>query len=214
MDTFLLPVATIGFVMGWPMELLIQKFPMPNGTAPSSQRRWVVCIITALLFAALAASIGINRELAPALVLTALIVPASAIDLRYRIIPDAINLPGAVVVYALAVFAEPDRWLEFLLSGVIAAGVLYVSNKLTGGGIGLGDVKMVLMMGFCLGEYVLVAIFFGFLLSLAPSLWILATKGVKAGRKTGFPFGPFLAGGAMIALLWGPQLWDLWLGGG
>ena len=54
----------------------------------------------------------------PALLLTALVVPASAIDLKHRIIPDAINLPGAVLVYVTAVAAQPDRWAELLIGGL------------------------------------------------------------------------------------------------
>jgi prepilin signal peptidase PulO-like enzyme (type II secretory pathway) len=208
----LLPVATFGFAMGWPLELLIQRFPAPEGTAPSSRRRWIVCAITAALFAALAYQIGFNPELAPALLLTALIVPASAIDLRYRIIPDAINLPGALAVYALAVIAQPDRWLELLLGGLLGALFLMIPSLISGAGMGMGDVKMVLMIGFCLGEYTLIALFIGFALSLIPSFLAFATKGWK-GRKSTFPFGPFLAAGAMVALLWGPQLWSLWLTG-
>jgi prepilin signal peptidase PulO-like enzyme (type II secretory pathway) len=211
METFL-PVATFGFALGWPLELVIQRFPKPEGTSPSARRRWIVCIVTAVLFAALALQIGINAELAPALLLTALIVPASAIDLRYRIIPDAINLPGAVAVLVLAVIAQPDRWLEFLLGGLLGAFFLFVPSIISRGGMGMGDVKMMLMIGFCLGQYVLVALFFGFLLSLIPSFAMFVTKGWKA-RKITFPFGPFLAAGAMIALLWGPQLWSLWLTG-
>jgi leader peptidase (prepilin peptidase) / N-methyltransferase len=211
MDT-LLPLATFGFALGWPLEMMIQRFPKPDGTAPSSRRRWIVCFVTAALFAALALSYGKTPELVPALVLTALIVPASAIDLRYRIIPDAINLPGAVAVYVLAVIAQPDRWLEFLLGGLLGAFFLLIPSLVTRGGMGMGDVKMVLMIGFCTGQYVLVALFMGFLLSLVPSFWAFVAKGWK-GRKVTFAFGPFLAAGAMIALLWGPQLWSLWLTG-
>ena len=54
----------------------------------------------------------------------ALVVPASAIDLKHRIIPDAINLPGAVLVYATAVAAQPDRWAELLIGGL--AGLLFL----------------------------------------------------------------------------------------
>jgi leader peptidase (prepilin peptidase) / N-methyltransferase len=209
----LLPVATVGFVMGWPLEMVIQRFPKPGGTAPSARRRWIVCAVTCLCFAALVLQLGFERQLAPALLLTALMIPASAIDLNCRIIPDAINLPGAVAVYVLAVVAQPDRWLEFLLGGLLGALFLFIPSVVTRGGMGMGDVKMTLMIGFCTGQYVLVALFFGFVLSLAPSFWALVRGGWK-GRKSTFPFGPFLAAGAMIALLWGPQIWSAWLGGG
>ena len=82
-----LPLAGFGFALGWPLKWVIQRFPQGVGTAPSSRRRWIVAGITALLFALEAISIGIVLELLPALLLTALVVPAAAIDLEPRIIP-------------------------------------------------------------------------------------------------------------------------------
>lgn len=205
-----LPLAGAGFVLGWPMEWLIQRFPTGKGTAPSARRKWVVAGVTAALFAALAYNIGLHPRLVPALLLTALVVPAAAIDLKHRIIPDAINLPGAVLVYATAVAAQPDRWAELLVGGlaglVFLGGAWIVSPK----GMGLGDVKMVLMIGLALGKFVGVALFAAFCLSLVPSLGLILVKGLRA-RKIGFPFGPFLAFGAIVALMWGPQIWDWYI---
>jgi prepilin signal peptidase PulO-like enzyme (type II secretory pathway) len=205
-----LPLAGAGFVLGWPMEWVIQRFPTGQGTAPSAHRKWIVAGVTAALFAALAFHIGLHPRLVPALLLTVLVVPASAIDLKHRIIPDAINLPGAVLVYATAVAAQPDRWAELLVGGlaglVFLGGAWIVSPK----GMGLGDVKMVLMIGLALGKYVGVALFAAFCLSLVPSIGLLLVKGLRA-RKIGFPFGPFLAFGAIVALMWGPQIWDWYI---
>jgi leader peptidase (prepilin peptidase) / N-methyltransferase len=205
-----LPLAGAGFALGWPMEWVIQRFPTGKGTAPSARRKWVVAGVTAALFAALAFHIGLHPRLVPALLLTVLVVPASAIDLKHRIIPDAINLPGAVLVYATAVAAQPDRWAELLVGGlaglVFLGGAWIVSPK----GMGLGDVKMVLMIGLALGKYVGVALFAAFCLSLVPSIGLLLVKGLRA-RKIGFPFGPFLAFGAIVALMWGPQIWDWYI---
>ena len=205
-----LPVAGFGFAMGWPLERLIQRFPRGEGSAPSSRRRWIVAALTAALFAALTLKIGFQAELVPALVLTALVVPAAAIDLQHRIIPNAINLPGAVLVYATAVIAQPDRWLELLLGGLGMALFLGLAWLVYPAGMGMGDVKMGLMIGLALGKYAAVALFAAFLVALLPSLVLIFSKGLKA-RKVTFPFGPFLAAGAIIALLLGPQLWA-WYG--
>jgi leader peptidase (prepilin peptidase)/N-methyltransferase len=207
-----LPLAGFGFVLGWPLERLIQRFPLGAGTAPSSRRRWLVAGVMALLFAALAVTIGPHPQLAPALLLTALIVPASVIDIEHRIIPNAINLPGAAAVLALAVVAQPDRWWIFLAGGLGAALFLGLAWLVYPKGMGAGDVKMALMIGFGTGQYVFVALFAGFVLSLVPSIVLLASQGLR-GRKAAFPFGPFLAAGAVVALLWGPQLMSLWLTG-
>jgi leader peptidase (prepilin peptidase)/N-methyltransferase len=207
---FVLPFAGAGFALGWPMEWVIQRFPTGEGTAPSARRKWIVAGITAALFAALTLHIGLHPKLAPALLLTALIVPAAAIDLKHRIIPDAINVPGAVLVYATAVAAQPERWAELLIGGL--AGLLFLGLAwfFYPKGMGLGDVKMVLMIGLALGKYVGVALFAAFTLSLVPSLGLLLVKGLRA-RKIGFPFGPFLAFGAVVGLMWGEQIWNWYM---
>jgi leader peptidase (prepilin peptidase) / N-methyltransferase len=207
---FVLPFAGAGFALGWPMEWVIQRFPTGEGTAPSARRKWIVAGITAALFAALTLHIGLHPKLAPALLLTALVVPAAAIDLKHRIIPDAINVPGAVLVYATAVAAQPERWAELLIGGL--AGLLFLGLAwfFYPKGMGLGDVKMVLMIGLALGKYVGVALFAAFTLSLVPSLGLLLVKGLRA-RKIGFPFGPFLAFGAVVGLMWGEQIWNWYM---
>jgi leader peptidase (prepilin peptidase) / N-methyltransferase len=205
-----LPLAGAGFALGWPIEWLIQRFPKGEGTAPSSRRRWLVAAATAALFAAVAFRIGLHPRLAPALLLTALIVPASVIDLRHRIIPNAINLPGAAAVYLVAVIAEPNRWAELLIGGLAAAAFLGVAWLISPAGMGLGDVKMTLMIGLALGKYAGVAIFAAFAISLIPSIAVIVLKGPRGGRKVSFPFGPFLAAGAVVAILYGPQLWNAW----
>lgn len=207
-----LPVAGFGFVLGWPLERVIQRFPLGEGTAPSTRRRWVVAAITALLFALEAVVIGIQPALAPALLLTALVVPASAIDLRHRIIPDAINLPGALAVYLVAVAAQPERWLELLLGGLGGALFLGLAWLVSPRGMGLGDVKMALMIGLACGRYTVIALLVALLLAAIPGIALMFSKGLKA-RTIFIPFGPFLAAGAVVALLWGPQLWSIWLTG-
>jgi leader peptidase (prepilin peptidase)/N-methyltransferase len=204
-----LPLAGAGFALGWPIEWLIQRFPRGKGSEPSSRRRWIVAGVTAFLFAAVTVQVGFHARLAPALLLTALIVPASVIDLRHRIIPDLINKPGALAVYLTAFVAQPDRWAELLIGGVAAMLFLGIAWKIYPAGMGKGDVKMVLMIGLALGKYVAVALFAAFAISTVFSAGVLVTQGLR-GRKTTFPFGPFLAAGAMVALLWGPQLWNAW----
>jgi leader peptidase (prepilin peptidase)/N-methyltransferase len=207
-----IPVAGLGFALGWPIEWLVQRFPLGKGTPLSVRRRWLAAALTAGLFAALTLKIGLEPQLAPALLLTALIVPASLIDLNLRIIPDVINLPGAVLVFTVASIAQPDRMAEFLISGVACFLFLGLAWLVYPKGMGLGDVKMALMIGLGTGRYAFVALFAGFCASTALSAYLLLTRGAKA-RKTTFPFGPFLAFGAEVALLWGPQLSPYLLGG-
>jgi leader peptidase (prepilin peptidase)/N-methyltransferase len=172
----------------------------------------VVAAITALLFALEAVSIGIEPELLPALLLTALVVPAAAIDLEHRIIPDLINLPGAVAVYVVSVAVAPDRWLELLLGGLGCFLFFFVAHMIYPKGMGMGDVKMALMIGLGLGSAAFLALFMAFMASTALSMFLIATRGRK-GLKVGVPFGPFLAFGAIVALIWSAQLSPYLIGG-
>jgi leader peptidase (prepilin peptidase)/N-methyltransferase len=187
-----LPLAGIGFALGWPIEWLVQRFPLGQGTAPSTRRRWIAAALTAGLFAALALQIGFEAQLVP--------------------IPDVINLPGAVLVYTLAVIAQPDRWLELLIGGAACLAFLGTAWVVSPKGMGLGDVKMALMIGLGLGKYAFTALFAAFMLSTLLSGYLMLTVGTRA-RKIGFPFGPFLAVGAVVGLLFGPDISPYLLGG-
>jgi leader peptidase (prepilin peptidase)/N-methyltransferase len=73
--------------------------------------------------------------------------------------------------------------------------------------MGMGDVKLALLMGAALGRTVPVALMVGMVAALVPSLVLFARHGSKA-RKMGIPFGPFLAIGAVVALFWGQEILD------
>ncbi len=202
---FALPVAGVGFALGWPIEWMIQRFPLGKGTRPSVRRRWLVAAVTAGLFAALTVKIGLHPRLIPALLLTALVVPASVIDLHHRIIPNRINYPGALLVFTAASFAQPDRLAEFAIGGLGCFLFLGLAWVVSPAGMGLGDVKMALMIGLGTGRYAFVALFAGFCASTVLS-GILVARGGRKALKSSFPFGPFLAVGTMVALLWGPEV--------
>ncbi len=198
--------------MAWPLEWVVQRFPRGIGTSPSVRRAIAIAALMAALFALLVYRIGLEARLVPALILTALVVPAAIIDLNHRIIPDLINLPGAVLVFFAAGLAQPDRFVELLLGGLLCFLFLFLAWKVNPAGMGLGDVKMSLMIGLGLGWYAFTALLVAFTVSLVPSLYILARHGLKA-RKVGFPFGPFLAVGAIVALCWGAQISPHLIGG-
>ena len=78
------------------------------------------------------------------------------------------------------------------------------------GGMGIGDVKLALLLGAMLGRTVPVALMIGMVAALVPSIYLLAKHGMAA-RKMGIPFGPFLALGGVIALFAGDRLLDAYL---
>jgi prepilin signal peptidase PulO-like enzyme (type II secretory pathway) len=94
---------------------------------------------------------------------------------------------------------------------VMAGGFLFVAAIAYPGGMGMGDVKLAFVMGLFLGRDVAPAIFIGLVAGTVVGVVIMALKGVKAGRKTAVPFGPFLALGGLVALLAGEPMVDWYL---
>jgi leader peptidase (prepilin peptidase) / N-methyltransferase len=76
--------------------------------------------------------------------------------------------------------------------------------------MGMGDVKLALLMGAALGKTVSVALMLGMLAAMVPGMFLLAKHG-KAARKMGIPFGPFLALGSVVGLFWGHDLLHAYL---
>jgi leader peptidase (prepilin peptidase)/N-methyltransferase len=166
---------------------------------------------TALLVAACFLAFGFSGEAFLAAFFVAVLVALSAIDVERRILPDKIVLPSAAAVLAAHVALEPGRAPEWVLSALGAALFLFVAVLVHPKGMGMGDVKMSLLLGAMLGRTVGVALMIGMVAALVPAVWLLARHGAKA-RKMGIPFGPFLALGAVAALFWGEALLDAYLG--
>jgi leader peptidase (prepilin peptidase)/N-methyltransferase len=78
--------------------------------------------------------------------------------------------------------------------------------------MGMGDVKLALLIGAMLGRFAYVAVMLALLLAFVPSVVLLARHGARA-RKFAIPFAPFLAAGAVIALFVGQRLFSAYLGG-
>ena len=171
--------------------------------------------LTAVLFAAVAAATGPGALLPLRLLFVSALVLVSDIDIAERIIPDVVILPvaliGAVGMTILAPGGGP-RWV-WLVCGLGAAGLLLgiglLYEWLRGvQGMGMGDVKLALGMGVFLGPAVIPALFIGFITGALAGI-VLLSKGEDA--KTAIPFGPFLAFGAVVSLLCGHQLIELYL---
>jgi leader peptidase (prepilin peptidase) / N-methyltransferase len=158
--------------------------------------------VCAALFASAALRLDAAPRLAPGLLLCAVLVGVTAIDLRYRIIPNRVVLPAAAVGYAVSVAFAPDRWLELLIAALAAGLLLFVAAMASPAGLGMGDVKLALMLGAFLGRGVAVAIMGGLLAAALPSLAILLMHG-RGGRRMTLALGPYLALGGVVALLFG-----------
>jgi leader peptidase (prepilin peptidase) / N-methyltransferase len=165
-------------------------------------------LVTALLIAGCVLAFGLSGRMAVAALFCAVLVAISAIDLTHRIIPNRIVLPAFVAVLAAQTLLEPSP--EWALAALGASGFLFVAVLVHPAGMGMGDVKLALLMGAMLGRTVPVALMLGMLAALVPAVFLLARHGSKA-RKMGIPFGPFLALGSVIALFAGDEIVDWYL---
>jgi leader peptidase (prepilin peptidase)/N-methyltransferase len=171
-------------------------------------RRGAIPVLAALVVACFAVY-GFTLEALVNALGCLVLVAVSVTDLERRIVPNRIIVPALVV--ALVVQTARDPSLEWIVAALAAGGFYFVAALIYPAGLGMGDVKLAAFLGAWLGAQVVVALFFGSILTLLPALVIIAMRG-KAGRKVGIPFAPFLAGGAVIALFWGDALLDRWLG--
>jgi leader peptidase (prepilin peptidase)/N-methyltransferase len=165
-------------------------------------------LTTALLVAGCVLAFGLTADAAVAALFCIALVAVSATDLEHRIIPNKIVLPAAVVVLAAQTALHPSP--EWALCALGASGFLFVAALAYPAGMGMGDVKLALLMGAMLGRTVSVALMLGMIAALLPGLVLLAKHGQKA-RKMGIPFGPFLALGSVVALFWGHAILDGYL---
>ena|SRR5581483_2926021 len=165
-------------------------------------------LATAGLLAGCVLAFGFSLQAAAAAVFCAALVVVTATDLSHRIVPDRVVLPAAAVVLALMTVAEPRP--EWAIAAVGASGFLFAVALAYPAGMGMGDVKLALLMGGALGRHVSVALFVAMLAALVPSLVLIARHGSKA-RKMAIPFAPFLAVGSVVALFAGGALVDAYL---
>jgi leader peptidase (prepilin peptidase) / N-methyltransferase len=157
----------------------------------------VVEIVTAALIVLSIWRFGLTAYGALAGAFCAVLVALSAIDLRHRIVPDRIVLPAAAAALALHTLLDPTP--EWAIASLGAAGLLLAALLVYPPGLGLGDVKLALLLGAMLGATVVFAMLLGFLAALVPSLVLVARHGTKA-RKMAIPLVPFLAAGALATL--------------
>ena len=130
------------------------------------------------------------------------LVVLSVVDLETRRLPNRIVLPSTLAVLAAQLVFYPERAPEWLLASLGAALFFFIPQLVYPVGVGMGDVKLALLLGAALGKAVILALLLGALASFPVALVIVARRGIAA-RKTAIPFGPFLAAGAIAALFLG-----------
>jgi leader peptidase (prepilin peptidase) / N-methyltransferase len=172
-------------------------------------REPAVELATAALLSAVVFVFGLTVAAAAAVVFCGALVVVTVTDIERRIVPNLVVLPAAAIVLVLRTAADPS--VEWALGAVGAAAFLFLAALAYPGGMGMGDVKLALLIGAMLGRQSPVALMLATLLALVPSVILLARHGSRA-RKLAIPFAPFLAAGALITLFAGDRILDAYLG--
>ena len=206
-----------GSVIAWYDNIPLVSYAILRGRCRSCQARIglrypAVELATALLVAACFLRFGFSGQAFVGAYFCAVLVVLSAIDVERRILPDVIVLPSWAIVLAAQIALEPDRWVEWVAGSFGASLFLFLALLAYPKGMGLGDVKLALLLGAALGVTVVVGMMIGMLSALVYSSVLFARHGMKA-RKMGIPFGPFLALGAIVALFAGEPILDAYLSG-
>jgi leader peptidase (prepilin peptidase)/N-methyltransferase len=192
-------------VLGW----LVLAGKCRQCRAPISVQYPIVEIVTGLLFLLVAWLTPVGPLLISRLILVAILVALFGIDLEHQILPNSITLPGILVGLMFSAITPPG-WRDALLGTLLGAGVLYgiaaayyaVRRE---EGLGMGDVKMLAMIGAFLGwKAVLVTLVLSSFSGAAIGMALIAAQ--RGGMKLALPFGTFLAVGALAAMLVGDPL--------
>jgi leader peptidase (prepilin peptidase) / N-methyltransferase len=193
------------------LSYLVLRGHCRSCAAPISARYPLVEALTAALCVGAVLVHHSAAAIALSVVLILLVVPSALIDLEHRIIPNRITALGAVLALVLGLALDPSGEPARLLAAACAGGFLLLAALAYPAGMGMGDVKLAGMMGLFLGAAVAPAVFVALLSGVLTGAVVLARKGVREGRKTAVPFGPFLAFGALLGVFAGRQLVDFYV---
>jgi leader peptidase (prepilin peptidase)/N-methyltransferase len=139
----------------------------------------------------------------------AALLALAAIDLERRLLPNRIVYPLAVWGLVAALLLDRDALPEHLLAGAGAFLFLYLAALAHPAGMGMGDVKLAGVMGLYLGIAVIPALLVALLSGTLAGFGMVLREGAAARKKT-VPFGVFLAFGALVAVLGGGELIELY----
>jgi leader peptidase (prepilin peptidase)/N-methyltransferase len=183
-----------------------------------SGRYPAVELLTAAVFLVIALRIGLDAALPAFLYLGGVGVALAMIDLDVKRLPNSVVLPSYVVALVLlsAAALANGEWSNLLraLFGMAALFAFYFLLVVVyPSGMGFGDVKLAGVLGLYLGYLgwaeVITGGFLGFLFGGVVGAGLMVMR--KAGRKSQIPFGPFMLMGALVAIVAGGALADLYL---
>jgi leader peptidase (prepilin peptidase)/N-methyltransferase len=174
--------------------------------------------LTGLLFALAAWRIRPATDLIAYLPLLWVLVVLSFIDLEHKLLPNRIVVPAmasGIVLLGIAASFGPGvhPWLRALAGGAVAFAGFFVLALISPRGMGMGDVKLSAVLGLALAYQGWGRLFVGFLIAFAAGAvgGIALVAARRAGMKSEVPFGPYLALGTIVSVLFGGPLVHAWL---
>jgi leader peptidase (prepilin peptidase)/N-methyltransferase len=175
----------------------------------------IVEVVTAVAAVVVVLTTPPGVLLASRLVLTAILIALFAIDLELQILPNRITLPGIAIGFIFSLFGPPGP-ISSGLGILIGGGVLYAIAAVyflirREEGMGMGDVKMLAMVGAFLGwRAVILTLILSSFVGAIVGLVLMTSK--KEGLAYAMPFGTFLALAAFVSMLYGDALVNWYLG--
>ena len=177
---------------------MVSSMPMPYLRSP--RRRVAAGAVAALAGSAAVARYHGSSSGWVAAFAAAVLVVLAAIDIEARRVPNAIVVPAGFLVLAARMILDL-RW-SWLVAAFAAALCFFVLAIIRPGALGMGDVKLVFLMGALLGSAILAALVVGTISAAIVGLLLLARRGAGA-MQSSIPYAPFLVFGALVVLLLG-----------
>lgn len=213
--------ASVPPISSW-LGIPVHPWILRRGSRSGLPGRWLQAeLATVAVFAVLTARYGEELAVVPLLILGASLVAVTFVDLEHLRIPDRITFPTlgllSVSIVAVSIRNDAETTIRAAVVGALVYfGLLLLPHLVSPRGMGFGDVKLALPMGMVLGwvgwhplaptvgplRLVLYALMLGSFLGVAFGLLHAALT----RRKGAFPFGPALAFGCLIVVLYAPQL--------
>ncbi len=198
------------------LSYLLLRGRCRNCRAAIALRYPLVELITGLAALALFLRYGLTAATLVYFLFVAVLIVITFIDIDHQIIPDVLSLTGIPIFFLASGWLAETVWTEALI-GILAGGgsllLVALGYRLITGkdGMGMGDVKLLAMIGALIGwRGVLFTLFFSSVSGTLVGLFLMVRSG--GSLKTKLPFGPFLALGAIAYIFYGPELIDAYLG--
>jgi leader peptidase (prepilin peptidase)/N-methyltransferase len=184
--------------------------------APISAQYPIVEALTALMFASAWWAYGPGLLLASRLVFGCALIVLFAIDLEHHLLPNIVTLPGIAAGFVFSAVTGNPGWQASLIGIALGGGALYLIAEAYyrlrhEEGLGMGDVKMLAMIGAFVGwKLTVVALMIASVAGSLVGVMLIVSR--RGGMKYALPFGTFLALGAALSATVGPALLAWYLG--